>query len=194
MIVHRNNERLIHAIVFFTENTEHCYTLKLLKLLYFLDFKHFKKTGRSVTGQEYFAWPMGPVPKNLYNEINKPTKIKKFFQVIKKEFEGHKSIKLVPKIKFNKDLFSIRQIKIMKDLVFIYKDVKSKDMTLASHEKNNPWDKVFNKENKKNDLIPYEYALDNSKESISKDMVKEISQDNKDLERAFGSYESIELF
>ena len=77
MIINRDNERLIHAMVFFTKNTKYCYTLKLLKLLYFLDFKHFKQTGQSVTGQKYFAWPVGPVPTNLYDEIKNPSKIKK---------------------------------------------------------------------------------------------------------------------
>ncbi|HEV7681080.1 MAG TPA: Panacea domain-containing protein [Pyrinomonadaceae bacterium] len=45
---------------------------KLFKLLYFLDFEHYKKTGRSVTGLKYFAWPMGPVPVSLKDEISHP--------------------------------------------------------------------------------------------------------------------------
>jgi len=35
---------------------------KLFKLLYLLDFHHFRETGRSVTGLEYRAWKHGPVP------------------------------------------------------------------------------------------------------------------------------------
>ncbi len=35
--------------------------IKLLKLLYSLDFCHFKQTGMSVTGIDYFAWEMGLV-------------------------------------------------------------------------------------------------------------------------------------
>ena len=194
MIIHGHNKRLIHAMVFFIENTKYCYSLKLFKLLYFLDCKHFKQTGNSVTGQKYFAWPTGPIPKKLYNEIKNPSKIKDFFQIIQKEFEGYKPIQLIPKIDFNRSLFSQRQIEIMNELVVTYRNVKFKNMTSASHEKNNCWDKVFNKENKKYGLIPYEYILDNSKESISKDMVEEIDQDNKGLERAFGSMQSLDLF
>ncbi len=191
MIINRGNERLIHAIVFFTINTNHCYALKLLKLLYFLDFEHFKQTGASVTGQKYFAWKMGPVPKKLYNEIEKPAKIVRFFQVVQNEREGLKSTQLYPKIGFKKGLFSKRQIKIMNELAREYKNIKSKDMTSASHKENSAWDKVFNKENKKNGLIPYEYALDDSKKSISKDMAKELERENKGLENFFGSSPSI---
>ena len=36
-----------------------------MKLLYFLDFMHFKQTDKSVTGQDYFAWMTGPVPDML---------------------------------------------------------------------------------------------------------------------------------
>ncbi|MFC1858011.1 Panacea domain-containing protein [Thermodesulfobacteriota bacterium] len=41
-----------------------------MKLLYFLDFIHFKHTGKSVTGLDYYAWQMGPVPRDLYEEIS----------------------------------------------------------------------------------------------------------------------------
>ena len=52
--------------------TRKCGKVKLFKLLYFLDFEHFKATGRSVTGLDYFAWQMGPVPAALFDEIETP--------------------------------------------------------------------------------------------------------------------------
>lgn len=67
MIKTHEREKLINAIVFFAANTEHCGKIKLLKLLYLLDFEHFRQTGYSVTGMEYHAWKMGPVPTDLYN-------------------------------------------------------------------------------------------------------------------------------
>ncbi|EQD63619.1 hypothetical protein B1B_06949, partial [mine drainage metagenome] len=39
-----------------------------MKLLYLLDFEHFRQTGYSVTGMEYHAWKMGPVPTDLFEE------------------------------------------------------------------------------------------------------------------------------
>ena len=194
-MISRQNEKLIHAMVFFIKKTKHCYTLKLLKLLYFFDFQHFKETGRSVTGMEYFAWPMGPVPKSLYEEIKKQTKLKKFFKFIPQGFLdpefSDKTIKLSPKIEFDERLFSKREIHIMNDLVLIYKDVKAKNITEASHDKKSPWYKVFKKENRKQQIIPYEYILDDSSNSVSKDFVKELADEDKEMEQMFGSSSNV---
>src|SRR4029077_2080417 len=38
------------------------------ELLHFLGFEHFRQTGRTVTGSLYSAWPMGPVPDDLWHE------------------------------------------------------------------------------------------------------------------------------
>ncbi|OQA37127.1 MAG: hypothetical protein BWY53_00039 [Parcubacteria group bacterium ADurb.Bin326] len=37
--------------------------LKMMKLLYYLDFDFFEKYGHSVTGDVYLRWENGPVPK-----------------------------------------------------------------------------------------------------------------------------------
>ena len=68
MISTHHREKLIHAIVFFAKKTRHCGKTKLFKLLYLLDFDHFRETGRSVTGLKYYAGEMGPVPVALAEE------------------------------------------------------------------------------------------------------------------------------
>ncbi|WP_423905919.1 hypothetical protein [Candidatus Spongiihabitans sp.] len=40
----------MNAIAYFSRNTKYCYTIKLFKLLYFLDFEHYRQTGSSVAG------------------------------------------------------------------------------------------------------------------------------------------------
>jgi uncharacterized phage-associated protein len=60
MEIDRQREKL--AAAFFAANTKYCGVTKLCKLLYFLDFIHYRQTGRTVTGLEYRAWPKGPVP------------------------------------------------------------------------------------------------------------------------------------
>jgi hypothetical protein len=72
MLINRDRQKMIHAIIYFAQNTRHCGKTKLHKLLYLLDFEHFQKTGRSVTGLDYFAWKMGPVPVALQNELDDP--------------------------------------------------------------------------------------------------------------------------
>jgi hypothetical protein len=65
------HEKLVNAINFFARNTKHCHTLKLFKLLNFLDFEHFRATGSGVTGLTYSAWPLGPVPPALFRELQR---------------------------------------------------------------------------------------------------------------------------
>jgi len=62
MIITHQRDKLINAIIYLSSNTNYCGKTKLMKLLYFRDFKHFRQTGKSVTGLDYYAWEMGPVP------------------------------------------------------------------------------------------------------------------------------------
>ncbi len=68
MLISRDREKLINVIVYFGRNTRFCGKTKLFKLLYLLDFQHFRATGRSVTGLDYRAWELGPVPFPLVQE------------------------------------------------------------------------------------------------------------------------------
>lgn len=45
-------------------NNEHLGKVKLMKLLYYADFEHFAKHGRSITGDVYRKLDFGPVPRN----------------------------------------------------------------------------------------------------------------------------------
>ncbi len=75
MIVTHHRAKLINAIIYFANRTKYCGKTKILKLLYFLNFTHFKQTSKSVTGLDYFAWEMGPVPKVLFEERSEMYKI-----------------------------------------------------------------------------------------------------------------------
>ena len=55
MIIDHRREKLTQAVVFFGHTMRKLGKVKLFKLLYFLDFEHFRDTGRSVTGLDYFA-------------------------------------------------------------------------------------------------------------------------------------------
>lgn len=72
MIIEHHREKLINAIIYFVNKARNCGKTKLFKLLYFLDFLHFRETGKSVTNLDYSAWNYGPVPVQLFQEFNKP--------------------------------------------------------------------------------------------------------------------------
>ena len=60
-----NEKKYKNAILFFAKKIQNgtLGKLKLMKLLYFLDFDFFEKYGRPVTGDEYLRFEYGPVPR-----------------------------------------------------------------------------------------------------------------------------------
>lgn len=59
-----NEVKYRNAILYFVLhiNNNTLGKIKLMKLLYYLDFDHFEQFGTSVTGDDYLRWNMGPVP------------------------------------------------------------------------------------------------------------------------------------
>ena len=161
MLIFHEREKLIQIIIYLAKNTSNCGKTKLFKLLYFLDFEHYMQTGRSVTGLQYCAWKMGPVPTALFDEIESPepdmAEALVFTEV--QTTYGKPMLSIKPIKGFNDEFFSNREKKILEKLVQDYKNSKAEDMIEATHLENMPWDRVFNKERKPRAVIPYEYAL-----------------------------------
>lgn len=62
------DERLRRLILYVAERSfqdESFGSTKLNKLLYFIDFRSFARSGQSISGAEYMSLPQGPVPKRL---------------------------------------------------------------------------------------------------------------------------------
>ncbi|WP_019675893.1 Panacea domain-containing protein [Arsukibacterium perlucidum] len=179
MLITRERDKLINAVLYFAANTEYCGKVKLFKLLYFLDFEHFKITGRSVTGLDYYAWKMGPVPTQLFDEIQAPehdmASAVEFDEI--PVYQGNASmLKINAKVSFNSKNFTKRELKLMQSLASEYSNKKADDMIEATHLENMPWDKVYNKDNKKRDLIPYELSLRSQEAEIVNQVVVERKQ------------------
>lgn len=203
MFVTHKREKLINAIIYFVRNTKHCHKLKLFKLLSFLDFEHYRQTGRSVTGLHYDAWPMGPVPSHLDEELKKTgSDLATAVAVFKSRDTGSRlptiddfneldpfmareagyarresaieRFVFKPKKRFNPKFFTKRELCILETVAEIFRDAKGMDMTQVSHLKGQPWYKVFRKGEGKGTSIPYELAL--SSDPIIQD-VPTISRD-----------------
>ncbi len=164
MIVDRSKDKLVNAVIYFVQNTKYCGKTKLFKLLYFLDFEHFSRTGRSVTGLEYFAWPKGPVPVEIFDEVESPVGVLEgAIRVSKRPAYNGKTINdIVPLQNFSGDNFSKREIKLLEALCKEYADSYADDMVEATHLENLPWHQVYEVEGRKQQIIPYELALKKS--------------------------------
>lgn len=157
-----NRNRLINAVVFFAENVRHCGKIKLFKLLYLLDFEHFRQTGRSVTGVEYQAWKFGPVPIELMEEWDdmsediahaihiEPEKVIDYVR---------EAVKINDGVKFSSEDFTPRQLRLMKELAAKYCDTYSPTLIDVTHEQNGAWNKVWQGGQGAHHVIPYELAV-----------------------------------
>jgi uncharacterized phage-associated protein len=177
MNTYRN--KLLNAVLFFAENTKRPNLTKMLKLLYFLDFTHFKQTGYPSIGLEYYTFEKGPVPKDFWLEVKDG--------VTPSDFEGKLAIllrvdeedplsskkELLFKAIVKPDLtfFTPREIKILKYLSDVYRDTPAYLMSEVTHLRNEPWDTT--KKNKGlNKPIDYLLCLDEEAE-ISLDEAEE---------------------
>jgi uncharacterized phage-associated protein len=154
-----------------------------MKLLYFLDFCHFKQTGKTVTGLEYYAWRMGPVPKALFEEMSnmKPDLSKKVTIVQIENFQKIQAIK-----PFNDECFTRRQLKLLEQLSFVFKDAKAEDMIEVTHLRNEPWHKTLTQkgEFQKIDFI---LSIDGSKDCLCEDDAHEVMNEITEMHKIFGT-------
>jgi uncharacterized phage-associated protein len=185
MIVTHHREKLINAIIYFADHTKYCGKTKLLKLLYFLDFSHFKQTGKSVTGLDYFAWQMGPVPKELFEELSGHMKLDMSDSIHELE-PGEAFQQIRPKKRFDSQYFSNKETKLLKDLVFIFEDAKADTMVESTHLKNEPWDRTL-KEKGEFKKIDYMLAIDSDIVSIPYNEAKDRVQERSEMYKIFGA-------
>lgn len=185
--IYRN--KLLNAVLFFSKKTTHLNTTKLSKLLYFLDFMHFKQTGYPSIGLRYYAFRRGPVPKDFWLEIkegNVPEDFRGKFTLIPKKDELDPSFK---ELEFraieNPDLsiFTPREVKILNDLAFIFKDAKASLISEASHLPKEPWD-ITMKQCGENCFIDYVLSID-EKSGVSVEDARESLKEHFEAVRNF---------
>ncbi|MBL0222243.1 MAG: SocA family protein [Xanthomonadales bacterium] len=139
-------QKLLEAAAYFVSNTKYCGLVKLFKLLYYTDMLHFREAGRGVTGLDYKALPYGPVPTELYREVQNP----------KDDMRGVLTIEAPPKGDVSEDSpkgtrigvvknpgtadLTRRELRIIHELVEVFRDVTAEQISDISHSRNGPWD------------------------------------------------------
>ncbi|HTR80260.1 MAG TPA: Panacea domain-containing protein [Bacteroidota bacterium] len=150
-------KKLLEAMVYFASALKNPTKMMMYKVLAEFDFRHIEQTGLPVTNLEYEAWEMGPVPRELHNEITKgkelvlPDDFQKSLYADKEEFidkvTGETKSKFIFHNKRKADLsvFSPRQVKILEQIAEIYKYTTATNASKASHEYDKPWARTVKK-------------------------------------------------
>ena len=160
MLVSHQREKLINAIVYFAENTKYCGKIKLFKLLYLLDFQHFRQTGRSVTGGDYRAWKMGPVPFGLVQEWDAlEPDLAEAIEIKPEKVIDYTRETVVVKQRFDDSHFSKRELSIMQSLVQRFHDDYSQSMVNVTHAERGPWAKIWDNGQGNDERIPYSLSV-----------------------------------
>jgi uncharacterized phage-associated protein len=188
ILISHKREKLLNALIYFSKNTRSCGKTKLFKLLYFLDFIHFREAGKSVTGLDYYAWEKGPVPQDLFFELEQPDPdLRETVALLKQSGdEDDKLCRIIAKKPFDPEFFSKRELKIMGNLAFVFQDALAKDMVEITHLAGTPWDKTI-KEKGHRKRIDYSLAVDGSKGSLSPEEISERMLEVKEVVEALQS-------
>jgi uncharacterized phage-associated protein len=170
MYINIYREKLLNAVLFFAKETKHANTTKISKLLCFFDFSHFKQTGYPSIGLKYYAFEKGPVPKDFWLEI-KDGKVPEDFKgklalVLKKEeFNSNfKEIEFRARTNADLSIFTPREIKILKDLALVFRDVRAWEISEISHLPNQPWH-ITREQKGENSLIDYSLVINEESDS-----------------------------
>lgn len=135
-----NEKKYKNAILFFAKKIQNgtLGKLKLMKLLYFLDFDFFEKYGRPVTGDEYLRFENGPVPR-MAEKILKQMSGKEIKITSRKMPRGYNDQQHIePLVDFNPESFSKEEILMMEEIADKWEKFTGAEMKSASHGEA-PW-------------------------------------------------------
>lgn len=151
-----NLGKFTEMVVFFTQKLKPFKT-KMNKLLFYADFLNYKRNCCSISGIQYQAIQMGPVPykfQSVYEYL-----VDSDCVAIKNiDFpRGYTGVQFIPNERhiLNKELFSVNELKVMEAVATAFKDKNATEISEISHQESG-W---INNEQKKN-VIDYNDAFE----------------------------------
>lgn len=125
-------ERISNIVLFFSERTQTWIT-KLNKLMFYCDYLSFKNYGYGISGIDYRAIKLGPVPskfQKMYELISEGELVHREYM----EFEnGNFGSYFKPCLTFNESLFEEHEIEIMNIVSNKFKYIRPSEIIEISH-------------------------------------------------------------
>ena len=149
-------EKFTEMVVFFTEKLQPWKT-KLNKLLFYTDFAMHKQSGYSISGVQYRAIPMGPVPNNfnsIFEYLANNDDVDIYYTTFSDGGIGEQ-FKPNSKREFNSKLFTEDELQTLENIAERFKNTTTNEIIEISH-KEKAWKE--NKDEKK--IIDYKYSFD----------------------------------
>ena len=149
-------EKFGQMVVFFSEKLKPFKT-KLNKLLFYADFMMFSKTGYSISGAQYIAINMGPVPHNfngLYEYFCKNSLVDIQYITFREGAVGEKFLPNPDKA-FDRSIFSDSELEVLEKIAKRFETTSTNDIINLSHLEMG-W--IENEKEKR--VIDYRYGFD----------------------------------
>jgi len=157
-----NREKLQNCILYFLEhiNNVHLGRTKLMKLLYYVDFDHYERWERSVTGAVYRKLPHGPVPQEAKAVIDAMVRggAVRQLRAQRGDFEQYRLLTL--SAQFDPRVFSGDELETLEQVAERWEHATAAQIEAASHREA-PWLATAPRA-----VIEYELALLRSPEPL----------------------------
>ncbi len=135
-----NEEKYRHAILYFAEHisASKLGKVKLMKLLYYLDFDYFERYHRLVTNDTYRALQMGPVPVAAERTIAGMEA--EGWLLVRKVDLGLEHLKhdYIPLRKYDPEVFAATELEVLADVLHKWEHHSKQQIIVASHGEP-PW-------------------------------------------------------
>ena len=135
-----NEKKYKNAVIFFAKKIQNgtLGKLKMMKLLYYLDFDFFEKYGQSVTGDEYLRFEYGPVPR-MGEKILKEMSGKEIKITKRKIAEGLNDQLHIEALKnFDVNVFTKEELLVLEEIADKWEKFTGTEMKNVSHGEA-PW-------------------------------------------------------
>lgn len=150
-------QKLLFMIIHFAETVKPFKT-RLNKLLFYSDFLNYKKTGFSISGCNYKAIELGPVPNGydtLFEYFNRNQMIHIHYEIFPDRENDGEQFLPNPDRSFDSELFDEIELQCLQFVTDYFKEMKTEELIEMSH-KEKAWE---NREGEK-ELIEYDYAFE----------------------------------
>jgi DNA-binding transcriptional regulator YiaG/uncharacterized phage-associated protein len=148
--------KFTEMIIYFSETLKPWKT-KLNKLLFYADFLMYKQSGYSISGVQYRAIPMGPVPNNfqsIFEHLANKGEFEVYYTTFHDGGTGEQFISHENR-KFNPGLFSKDELMVLEAVVERFKNISTKEIIDISHN-----EKAWMENEKEKRLIDYGYGFE----------------------------------
>lgn len=143
-------DKLVNMVLFFASSLPDLVKSKLLKLLWYTDYLHFKRQGISMSGTVYVKNHYGPIPAHHETLM---TYMLEEGVIEMRPYEGpYEGDCVLPLVDFDRELFSEEELNVLDAVLARFRNSTARDLSDSSHAEDG-YQKVDMKQ-----LIPYVYA------------------------------------